>query len=305
GRWVDGRWELGGGPARSHVLQLASAGERLWARHPDGTLSYLEGGSWSAFRPASSDRLKWASTVAAGADGLWIGTWAGASLLDGGAAEAFREDHFKIAALEGEPVTAIASRGDELWLGTARRGVAARGRDGEWRAWHEGSGLRDGWITALVGDGQRMWVGTFNGGLAVWDGSQWSHPDPLPTPSGRKITCLAVDRHGAVRAGTRAGLARWRGGEWTVLTESDGLAGNEIQCLLPEGDTLWVGTRTGLTQIPLKHLSELQGPAGASGSGRPVAPADRTVTDGLFTHQHSDRSTGSRPFTKAKPAFAG
>jgi ligand-binding sensor domain-containing protein len=97
----------------------------------------------------------------------------------------------------------------------------------------------------------------------VWDGRSWSYPDPIPSPSGRKITSLAVDRRSGVWAGTRAGLAHWDRGKWTVLTEADGLAGNEIQCLLPDGDTLWVGTRTGLTHLPLRQPSEPR----PSGSG--------------------------------------
>jgi len=256
-RLVDGRWVAGGGPTRSHVLQLASEGTRLWARHPDGTLSYLEARQWRSFKPASTDRLKWTSTLVSSPEGVWAGSWAGATLRPGDAPNGGRKDWYDAVPLQREPVTAVTKRGGELWLGTARQGLATRMPDGSWRAWHEGNGPRDGWITALTSDGRHVWAGTFNGGLAMWDGARWSYPDPIPTPSGRKITSLALDRDGALWVGTRAGLARWFDGKWTALTQADGLCGDEIQCLLADGDTLWVGTRTGLTQLPLRAAHRL------------------------------------------------
>jgi ligand-binding sensor domain-containing protein len=247
---AGGRWETRAGPDRAQVVQLAAAGGRLWARHPDGSLSYREGNAWHAFQSGSSGRLKWVSGIWAAGSALWIGSWEGAARWPEPGAEGPRDQWFRSALVEGEPVTAALETRHEIWLGTQRRGLAVRAPTGEWRAYHEGNGLPDSWVTALADDGERLWAGTFNGGLAVWDGKRWDRADPVPGPGGRKVTCLAVDAGGAVWAGTRAGLARHDRGRWRVFTRADGLPGDEIQCLLPGGDGIWVGTRSGLALLP-------------------------------------------------------
>ena len=250
-RFDRGSWEAGVGPERPHVLHLAGEDKRLWARHPDGKVSIREGGRWSQFDPGGGDRLTWITGVWPAGDSVWLGTWAGATRWGATGGRRRRENYVDGAPLTGEPVTAAVEHQGEQWLGTGRKGIAVRASDGQWRAYHEGNGLPDGWITALASDGERVWAGTFNGGIACWDGRAWTNPRPIAGPGGLKITSLAVDPRGGVWAGTRAGLARWQGGKWQVWTAADGLPGDEVLSLLAEEDGIWVGTRTGLTRFIL------------------------------------------------------
>jgi len=250
-RWQEGRWETDVGLERPHVLHLAAAGSQLWARSPDGTVSIREAGSgvWRAWEPGKKDRLSWISGLWGAGDAFWLGTWAGVSRWRPAAAPE-RADWLKVPLLKGQTVTAVAEHRGETWVGTAWRGLAVRDSRGAWRAYHEGGGLPDGWITALASDGERLWAGTFNGGLVAWDGARWTPALPISGLEGRRVTSLAVDREGGLWVGSRGGLARRRAGRWRVWTAAQGLAGNEVQCLLADGDTVWVGTQAGLSRIP-------------------------------------------------------
>ena len=60
-----------------------------------------------------------------------------------------------------------------------------------------------------------------------------------------------MDRQGVLWIGTSGGgIARYQGGTYDFLQHGDGLAGNSVRTIAEDREgSLWVGTRTGLSQI--------------------------------------------------------
>ena len=93
-----------------------------------------------------------------------------------------------------------------------------------------------------------VWLG-MNQGALQYDGSSWrrfSATNILMKPP----RVVEVDDSGAVWVGTDDGLYRLWGGNWRRYATDEGLAGNNVRCILaaPDG-TLWVGTGTGASRF--------------------------------------------------------
>ena len=89
-----------------------------------------------------------------------------------------------------------------------------------------------------------LWVGT-DGGLARWDGIQWSVFTVENGLSGETVRAIADDREGNLWVGTfRSGLNRLHNGEITAYHKEDGLPSEDILSLyVDDEDVLWIGTR--------------------------------------------------------------
>lgn len=128
-----------------------------------------------------------------------------------------------ITALVRHPVTG------ELWVGTARDGLAVRGSDGRWRSYTRastGGGLASDSIADIVVEpGGIVWIAT------------------------RQISYDA-DRH----RWTDGGLSRFDGLAWRSLSAIDGLPSNHLSALALDGrGKLWVGS--GATDRGPKELA--------------------------------------------------
>jgi len=111
----------------------------------------------------------------------------------------------------------------------------------------DNSDLPDNSIQSLAVDPHgNIWVGTFGGGLAEFDGRDWTVYNPLNSGLPYNwVQALAVDSKGNIWAGTyRAGLAKFDGENWTVYnTSNSGLPYDNVTALVVDSeDNLWVGT---------------------------------------------------------------
>lgn len=92
----------------------------------------------------------------------------------------------------------------------------------------------------LLADGAQLWIATEEGVLRVdstgMSARQWDLPD---------ATCLARSPRG-IWAGTTHGLSLITANEWVQDVEPHGIP---ITSLLAAGDTLWVGTSSGLAYV--------------------------------------------------------
>ncbi len=135
------------------------------------------------------------------------------------------------ASLPENEVTALAKDpvGEQLWVGTARGGIAVRDRSGVWRHHTQastGGGLGSDSIADIV----------IEPGGIVWVATRQTHFDTKRNQW------------------TDGGLSRFDGQIWTRLSTSDGLPGNHLSALALDGrGKLWVGT--GATDRGPKELT--------------------------------------------------
>ncbi len=107
-------------------------------------------------------------------------------------------------------------------------------------------GLPDNYIQCVTADGLgRIYIGTRNG-LGIGDDSGWSIFDNDDGEASNDILSLAV-RNNSVFAGTSGGLYIFSGGEWSILAAGSDTLPGPVQALAPgRGDTLWIGSGSGL-----------------------------------------------------------
>ena len=133
-----------------------------------------------------------------------------------------------------------------IWLGTTRQGLFYW--QNEKLTNFPDSSLNSIVISCVVEDNRgQIWVGTERG-LLCYDAKFQKQPLPWPWYATR---ALYADRQGAVWAGTSGGgLARYVGNAITLFRKADGLADDFVTAIAEDTEgSLWVGTRSGLSQL--------------------------------------------------------
>jgi ligand-binding sensor domain-containing protein/two-component sensor histidine kinase len=120
------------------------------------------------------------------------------------------------------------------------------------RMWQTDDGLPHNAVLALArtSDGY-LWVGTQEG-LAIFNGVTFTvlrHQSASHLEHGR-VSALCTAPDGALWIGCDGfGVTSFHNGSFKHLTLSNGLAGAEIHCFLPDrSGGMWIGTETGLTR---------------------------------------------------------
>ena len=229
-RWADGELRALEFPAAGRaVTALLPDGDTLWVGTRDGLLRREGDGTWRAWaRGESGLTSAWIAALAAHEGTPVAGTFGGGALRwEGGA---------WVPLGEGGPaqITALASDGGRLWVGTA---------SGLWR-WEGGTWRRASTPAArinalLMGDDGTLWVGAADGLHALSPDDAWSQPI-----EGERVTALAAPG-GEIVAATGRGLVTG-GGE--ALPDAPRAA---IGALAARGEQLAVGTLgAGLVMLP-------------------------------------------------------
>jgi ligand-binding sensor domain-containing protein/signal transduction histidine kinase len=121
------------------------------------------------------------------------------------------------------------------------------------RSWQMDDGLPDNSVQVITqtSDGF-LWVGT-PGGLARFDGSQFSCYNTQNTPAlkSSSITALCASKDGTLWIGTDGGgLIHLENGIFSRFTVTNGMAGNAVQVIYESRDgTLWIGTASGMSHF--------------------------------------------------------
>ncbi len=205
-------------------------------------------------------------------NGIWplLGTpdgsiWSGhtRTTTDGGGLDRFDGREFvhfsKADGLAGNRVGALFSdTNGTLWVGSLGEatgsyqpfgktggGVATYAGDGRFVTFNPTNGLNDGGVGFITSapDGA-IWFGLRNG-LSRFDGRSFQHYVG-PTDG---IGAIGAGRDGALWVGSfrRSGLYRWKEGQVDWLTNTNGLPGGPVSCVLCDRDgTVWAGTGAGL-----------------------------------------------------------
>jgi diguanylate cyclase (GGDEF)-like protein len=212
------------------------------------------------------------TSLAFGADGaLWIGT-AKAGLLVRSPEGAYARTPVPGLPDSGEVVAVQMDADGNLWV-ASDAGLAIRAKDGSWRAWGEGSGLRQPrlWGLARMGDGT-VWVSYQEPcGLTHLkvEGNRLTVLANLDSAGGLpsdSIYSMGVGAAGNLWAGTNEGVIRiGPDGRIARFRRAEGLVGedcNPFSFWADPGGDVWIGTTGGLEH----HEAD-------AGSGARPAPA--------------------------------
>ena len=260
------------GNGNRHIKALISdGGDGLWLGTGDGLQHFdmvsKRFTSWHS-EPGAPGSLSddGVNALALDASGrLWIGTAAG---LDSFGPERKRfEHHGARLSKRDAPVHALLVDSEQrLWVGRfgGLERHALRGEDqGQVRRYGEGDGMGRFWITALYQEeGGTVWAGTHDDGLFRWrEGGDRFDPYRNAVTDRRSladnyVSALYRDRVGTFWVGTwYGGVSRTdleSGGFARIVArpgEPDSLADSKVRALLEDGNRLWVGSVTGLSNL--------------------------------------------------------
>ena len=144
----------------------------------------------------------------------------------------------------GNEVIALASEGNDIWIGTTGGLVKLNKITSEVTFYNKAnSGLPDNSVSAIALDSVgNKWIGTLEGGIAKFDGTNWivynTRNSGLPH---NKINAIAIGSDGIKWIGClSSGLVRFDGTNFSTYTYFDD---NNVTAILPKKDgTIWVGT---------------------------------------------------------------
>jgi len=290
----------------------------LWIGANGGGLLRLRDGKVVPFGEPEGlpGNLAW-TIIPRHAGGVWVGTDAGVSSIDGEKVVPLRAPR----GLEGRRVRSLLEVGPVLWVGTEGGGLYAQ--DGARIQRFDRSNGLDGntaraldidragriWVgteTALdviehgrvvsmqsllkvsgptqislvhVDAHEDLWVGTQSRGLFVVHGGDTRHLRAADGLPDDSVISLYEDARGVVWIGTLNGLAAWRDGKLVSLAHYGGaLKETILQVLEDDEHLLWITTNKGLVSVPRVTLDAL-----LDGARRAPVFHDYSTTDGLRT----------------------
>ncbi|MBF0238646.1 MAG: response regulator [SAR324 cluster bacterium] len=143
-------------------------------------------------------------------------------------------------------VSIIRDRQQQYWLGTTEKGVYRLNGDQLDNVLNTKNGLASNAIWALLEDQEGgIWVGTENG-LSHLFQETWTHFSTKDGLSDNSIWDLVQSANGGILIATQRGITRWNGTKMETLPI---LKDKTIYSLVEQGDTLWVGTTTGVFRV--------------------------------------------------------
>ena len=198
---------------------------------------------------------------------IWVGSRKGLDRLDRqtGSFEHFRKGDPFLGDLSSDDVRAILPIGDDLWIGTARGGLAKISQGNPVEIWRHDENdptslAHDTVRLLLLADDGWLWVGTQNGvsRLNPNTGEMRRYdPDPKQDTSlpHRRIRALYQDPAGVIWIGTSGGVSRYRPktDDFQNFSAASGhlsQSGDDVRGLLANPDgTFWVATSDGLNLV--------------------------------------------------------
>jgi signal transduction histidine kinase/ligand-binding sensor domain-containing protein len=210
---------------------------------------------------------------------FWLGTIAGLQRLHQGVFTSYSATG-KLPAQHSETVSIFEQKDGSIWTGTLEGGVI-RWRDGQWQRFDKAQGLSPGQVRGFFENGAAPAIAIADYGIFEKHGSRFTKMPQIPhgyvsTPvvagdgsvwfhienrgvfrmqggvvtefgskdglSGKPVSSLTVDRHGALWVGDAAGLERRNGHRFESVLSTSG----PVLCAAWPNDGMAVGTFNGL-----------------------------------------------------------
>ena len=190
--------------------------------------------------------------IALSPDAVWVGTEKSGVSKFSIANQSFTESHTRTDVLESDFIEAIVVDGDNVWFGSADRGIRRYLTTVDtWFTYTTEGVLISDHITDLVANGRDLWIGTVEGGLGRFDKvrDSWTWYSRKNRLASNQIHDLASSGD-ALWIGTNRGLSRYNlfDNNWTTYTKAEGFVTNYITSVAVDRtkNQTWVGTSLGL-----------------------------------------------------------
>ena len=186
----------------------------------------------------------------------WSGAQGGVSRYDGNQFTTFTtEDGLASNAVW----SMLEDQEGNLWFGTEGGSLSRYGGD-QVEIFTTEKGLAHNSVNCVLQDRQgNLWFGT-QGGVSRYDGASFATFTTEDGLASDQVVCMLEDRQGNLwfgterigagggvwRSGTGGGVSRYDGEQFTTFTTEDGLASDQVVCMLEDRQgNLWFGTLRG------------------------------------------------------------
>jgi ligand-binding sensor domain-containing protein len=226
--------------AGSHASALLIHGGSLWVGlFGDGLWQY-DGRKWRVLNVGlprrareitalCEDVKKGVLWVGTRRDGLWRGQWKTRKWMQ----------HLQAGEPFNHNTQALCVFASELFVSTLEDGLAVKSAHG-WR--RVGPPVISSVAPRqMVEFGGEMYLRHGDGKVDLYDGTTWTRDVEAKLPR-RKVSVLAADRNRLYLA-QWGGWSEWDGTAWKHFFSLPELQGVPLMSLLPDGDTLWIGTQ--------------------------------------------------------------
>lgn len=244
-RGSDGKWRPVGMPPSTgtHISALLDRGSALWAAvFGDGVFSW-DGKAWIPVKLDLPAEAREITAMAAAGDSLWIGTRReGLWEHDG---HAWRQ-HLQPNEPWDHNCQALAWYGGSLYASTLDEGLVVKGPDG-WRHARTPE-ISNDTPRQMVEFAGSLYLRQSVGVVDRFDGKSWTKNVFASLPR-KQCSALAADGE-RLYVGQWGGWSEFDGKAWTHRLDLPELQGCQVTALLPDGDTLWIGTQgRGIAQV--------------------------------------------------------
>ena len=209
----------------------------------EGGLSKFDGKNWVTYHKKDGLAMDWILSMAIDGRGIcWIGTnGGGVSKFDGTNWTTFT----RADGLSGNEVWSIAidEQGNK-WFGTSAG--LTKFDDENWKTYGTGQ------VMAIVIDSEgNKWLGT--GSVGLWkldEAEKLSRYIITGKEYNGFVVEIAIDNQGNKWCSNSVGVSKFDGTNWTTYTTEDGLASDEVNCIIADKQgNIWVGTNKGISKF--------------------------------------------------------
>jgi ligand-binding sensor domain-containing protein len=183
---------------------------------------------------------------------VWTGTKRGIASMKGGKWAYFASP----AGTRLNDVTAITEDdGNAIWFVDARKGLCRWG-DGRITDFSQEPLLRGKSILVAGPDHiGNLWLGLYEGGVVVFDGSQFRAYSERDGLAGGFVDSVLAEPDGTVWIGAERGLSRFRDQTFVTWNSANGLPQERVLWVLDDGDErIWLGYSTGVVCVSRAEL---------------------------------------------------
>ncbi|MHB9109632.1 MAG: hypothetical protein ACYDCO_21490 [Armatimonadota bacterium] len=219
----------------THISALLPREKTLWAAlYGDGLWQY-DGRAWQ-FVLAVPSAAREMTALAAEGDTLWLGTrreglWS------------YQAEHWRRHPQPDEPYEhngqSLAIYRDCLFMGTLEDGLAVYTGDG-WKR-YAAPEISSGAPRQMTLFHESLFLRHGSGKVDRFDGRRWERDICKGLPR-KEASALAADAD-RLYVAQWGGWSEYNGREWTHFLKLPELQGLAVTALLPDGDTLWIGTQ--------------------------------------------------------------
>ncbi|HUE02646.1 MAG TPA: two-component regulator propeller domain-containing protein [Bryobacteraceae bacterium] len=267
--WLPGRSIWGVAIAQNGVMWLETSdgmhativNGNVQRQAPEATLTYLDarGNSWTmgvgqrlirdmnCSQSGHTQKIPFSALREDGEGNLWLATdGQGLYQVRRQVITAYSKEQ---GLIDRDVYPVYQDRAGALWMGAWPGGLTCF-QDGKFSSYTTKDGLASRLVTALYEDrGGRLWVAA-HGGLRVFQDGRFLDPHGPAIPNRAVIQAIHQDGEGTYWFGTSLGLVRYKDGVSKLLTDQDGLAGEDVRVIMDgsAGD-LWIGGYGGLTRL--------------------------------------------------------